>query len=116
MREPRSKVKSLSASLLVLATLSLGGVGCSTRVHMNDNFGRSYRQAFDRQTVNPGAGSTAKAPKGLDALEAGAVVDTYRKQLSPQGGGAPSDQGMILLSPQTSQLGYAAPPMAPAPK
>jgi hypothetical protein len=101
--------RSLWISLLALGALSTAG--CFSRVHMSENYGRAYRQAFERQIANPGAAATSKAPKGLDALEAGIVVETYRKQLSPQGNGSStSDQQMIMLSPNGTPLGYVPPP------
>ena len=104
--------RSFSISLLVLGPFLASG--CFSRVHMGDHFGRAYHQAFERQIANPGAGETAKTPKGLDALEAGIVVETYRTQLAPKGASAASDQ-TILLSPYSAPMGYASPSAAPAP-
>jgi hypothetical protein len=105
--------KTLAIALLGLGALATSG--CFSRAHMTENYGRAYKQAFERQAVNPGAGATSKTPKGLDALEAGIVVETYRKQLTPGGGGASatSDLPTILLSPGAGSLGYSAPTAAP---
>jgi hypothetical protein len=102
-----------TVSLMLLGLGCLAGSGCFSRVHMADNYGRAYKQAFTRQAANPGSASTAKTPKGLDALEAGIVVDTYRQQLAPKGASS-SDQQMILLNPQAGTLGspISAPPPA----
>jgi hypothetical protein len=100
------------AMMAVLGLVCLAGAGCFSRAHMSENYARAYKTAFSRQAVNPGA-SNAKTPKGLDALEATIVVETYRAQLSPKATST-TDQQMILLSPQAGSLGYAA-PSAPAP-
>ena len=103
--------RSLVFSVLALAASS---VGCFNRAHMTENYGRAYRQAFERQIANPGAGQNAKTPHGLDALEAGIVVETYRAQLAPKGTAAPTDQSMILVSPQQNlPMGYVPPPSVP---
>jgi hypothetical protein len=86
---------------VVLAVAALGGAGCFSRAHMSKNYGRAYKEAFERQAVNPGAGSTPKTSKGLDAMESSAVVQTYRSQLSPKGGAPASNQQMILVAPPT---------------
>ena len=87
--------------------------GCFSRAHLSENHGRAYRQAFLRQAVNPPSAASSKTPKGLDALESTIVVDTYRKGLAPQGSSAATNQ-MILMSPNSGQLGYvpSAPPAA----
>jgi type IV pilus biogenesis protein CpaD/CtpE len=103
-------MKNLSVWLLGLACVA--GAGCFSRAHMSEHYGRAYKDAFARQVANPGSGASAKAPKGLDAIEAGAVVDNYRAQLAPHGGGGNEQQQMILLSPQAGSLGYAAPSAA----
>jgi hypothetical protein len=102
---------------LMMAMLGLGclaGTGCFSRAHMTDTYGRAYKTAFARQAVNVGA-SNARTPKGLDALEATIVVETYRTQLSPRAAGF--DQQMIMVSPQAGGLGYSpyTPPSAPPP-
>jgi type IV pilus biogenesis protein CpaD/CtpE len=102
-------MKSISLTVLGLALL---GSGCFSRAHLTDNYARAYKTAFARQVANPGAAATAKTPKGLDALEAGLVVDTYRAQLAPRGGGSENQQ-MILLNPQAGSLGYT--PSTPPP-
>ena len=97
-------MKTLTMSLFVLSALT---AGCFNRTHMTENFGRSYRQAFERQAVNPNAGASAKSPTGLDALEAGIVVDTYRAGLSAKSGSSDTgNQQMILMSPNAGTLGY----------
>jgi hypothetical protein len=104
--------KTLTMGLVLAALPSLG---CFSRAHLTEHYGRAYRQAFERQIANPGAAANAKVPKGLDALEAGIVVETYRTQLAPHGGGQSAEQPMILLSPQTG--GFApAPTISPASK
>jgi hypothetical protein len=100
--------------MVILVLGALAGAGCFSRAHMTENYGRAYKTAFARQAVNPG-GSNAKSPKGLDALEAGIVVDSYRAQLAPKSQGA-SEQQMILLSPQAGSLGYTPPSAPPSPK
>jgi hypothetical protein len=105
-------MKVLSMALLGLVCLT--GAGCFSRAHMSENYGRANKQAFTRQAVTPGV-ATAKSPKGLDALEAGIVVETYRTQLSPKAANVP-DQQMILLSPQAGSLGYTPSGAAAAPK
>jgi hypothetical protein len=95
----------------MLGLVCLAGAGCFSRAHMTESYGRASKLAFARQAVNPGA-SSAKTPKGLDALEATIVVETYRSQLSPKAS-ATTDQPMIVLSPQAGSLGYS-PPIAPA--
>jgi hypothetical protein len=98
---------------MIVALLGLGTAGCFNRSHMSDNYGRAFHEAFARQAVTPlSAVSTTKFPKGLDALESSIVVETYRSQLAPKGGNSNADQSMILLSPNSSQLGYV--PAAPA--
>jgi hypothetical protein len=110
----------MTTKTLITATLALaalGSAGCFNRSHMSENYGRAYRQAFERQAVTPpSAVATSKFPKGLDALESGIVVETYRAQLAPKAGGASTDQGMILLSPNSGPLGYtpSSAPVAPA--
>ena len=98
-------------SMAWLGLVCLAGAGCFSRLHMSDTYGRSYKQAFARQAVNGGAAS-AKTPKGLDALEAGIVVETYRAQLAPKAAES-SNESMILLSPHAGSLGYS-PSSAPA--
>jgi type IV pilus biogenesis protein CpaD/CtpE len=100
----------LAISLVVLAC-----AGCFNRAHMTEHYGRAYRQAFDRQVVNPSGVAANKYPKGLDALEASIVVETYRTQLAPKGGGTAQDQ-MILLSPQATNGGLALPSTVPMSK
>ena len=104
----------MKRTMVILALAGLASTGCFSRAHMTDNYGRAYKQAFARQAVNPG-GSNAKSPKGLDALEAGIVVDTYRAQLAPKSQGS-SEQPMILLSPQAGSLGYTPASAPPSPK
>jgi hypothetical protein len=90
---------------LFVSFLMLGAAGCFNRSHMSDNYGRSYRQAFERQAANPNAGATAKSPQGLDALESSIVVENFRAQLATKGGsGDTSSQQMIVLSPNTGQV------------
>jgi hypothetical protein len=97
-----------TTTLVSLLLLSLASAGCFNRTHLTDNYGRAYRQAFERQAVNPNAGASAKAPTGLDALEASIVVDTYRTQLSQKAGSNEgAAQQMILVSPNAGQLGYS---------
>jgi hypothetical protein len=103
----------MKKTMVILGLLGLASAGCFNRAHMTENYGRAYKTAFARQAVNPGGGSNAKTPKGLDALEAGIVVDTYRAQLSPKARENNEQQQMILLSPQAGSLGYS-PPSAPA--
>jgi hypothetical protein len=107
--------KSLTRSLVLPALVVLPVLvsGCFSRVHMAEHYGRAYHEAFARQAVNPGAGENAKSPKGLDALEAGIVVETYRKQLAPQGSTATGEPSMILVSPSTALPGGYMP--APSP-
>lgn len=102
-------MKRLSPTVLGLALL---GCGCFSRAHLTDSYARAYKTAFTRQVANPGSAATAKTPKGLDALEAGIVVETYRAQLAPKGGGSENQQ-MILLNPQAGSLGYT--PSTPSP-
>jgi hypothetical protein len=104
----------MKRTTVILVLAGLASAGCFSRAHMSDNYGRAYKQAFARQAVNP-AGSSAKSPRGLDALEAGIVVETYRAQLAPRSQGG-SDQPMILLSPQAGSLGYTPSSGPPSPK
>ena len=92
---------------IVAALLALGlcSTGCFSRLHMSDKFGRANRQAFERQAVNPPSATSAKTPKGLDALEAGIVVETYRTGLGPAAAGQQGNQ-TILLSPNGGSMGY----------
>jgi hypothetical protein len=100
--------------IFALALSGLAASGCFSRAHLTKSHGRAYHQAFERQAVNPPGSASAKTPKGLDAMEAGIVVDTYRAQLAPKAQGSASDQ-MIILSPNSGSLGYA-PPVAPPAK
>jgi hypothetical protein len=100
-------------TIAMLGLVSLLCAGCFSRVHMTETYARAYRAAFSRQVVNPG-GSNARTPKGLDALEAGIVVDNYRAQLAPKT--AASEQPMIMFSSQASQMGYSPPSAPPSPK
>jgi len=108
-------LKKTTTGILTIALAGLALSGCFSRVHLSKNYGRAYKQAFQRQAVNPPSAASSKTPKGLDALESSIVVDTYRKGLTPQGG-APAGNQMILVSPGSGQLGYAgsSAPAAPA--
>src|SRR5688572_1653739 len=88
-------------ALLGLSLLALAG--CGSRQTLTPSHARSFRDAFARQTVNPAGNS--KIPKGLDALESGIVVDTYRRGLAPQGAGPSADRGMVVISPSAGGLG-----------
>jgi len=97
-----------------LLALGLASSGCFSRLHMSDKHGRAYKQAFERQAVNPPSATSVKTPKGLDALEAGIVVETYRAGLGPQAATAQGNQ-TILLSPNAGSVGYQG-PSGPTPK
>lgn len=98
--------------MTALVLLSLALVGCGSRQHLTANHSRSYREAFARQTVNQTPSD--KVPKGLDALESGIVVETYRRNLGPAAAANQADQRMILVSPNAGSLGYATTAAAPA--
>ena len=106
---------NMTIRMMTMAGLvALASAGCFSRLHMSEHHGRAYKQAFARQAVNPPGQASAKTPKGLDALESTIVVETYRRGLAAsQGGSGASGNQMILLSPNSGQLGYT-PPSAPA--
>jgi hypothetical protein len=89
-------------------------LGCGSRLHMAENYARATRTVFARQVVNPGGAAKSPAVKGLDAQEAGAVVETYRKQLAPKDTES-ADRPMLILAPRSSSSGaYMPPPSVPA--
>lgn len=96
-----------SACVSLFLLLALATAGCGSRVTMTPSHSRAYRHVFARQAVNPAG--TARMAKGLDALEATIVVDTYRKQLAPSGGRT-ADQRMVVFTPGAGALGTPAAP------
>jgi hypothetical protein len=96
--------------------LAVSAAGCFNRAHMTNDYGRAYRQAFERQAANPNAGATAKSPQGLDALESSIIVDNFRGQLTAKGTTPEgANQGMILLSPNAGQVPAYSPSIANPP-
>jgi hypothetical protein len=107
-------MKKTKQILMMAALAGLASAGCFNRSHLSEHHARAYRQVFQRQAVNSPSAASSKIPKGLDALESTIVVDTYRKGLAPQGSAAATNQ-MILMSPNSGQLGYV-PPAPPSAK
>jgi type IV pilus biogenesis protein CpaD/CtpE len=97
---------------LCLVLLAASTLGCFSRVHMSDNYGRSVHTAFARQVVNPGGAAKAPAMRGLDAQEASLVVETYRKQLAPKGG-ASTEGSILMLAPNSATGPYMPAPSVP---
>jgi hypothetical protein len=104
-----------NAVWISLLALGLSSTGCFNRAHMSEHYGRAYRQAFERQVVNPAGVGSSRFPKGLDALEAGIVVETYRTQLAPKGVNTSNEMPMIVLSPQAASGGGAYSPAPSVP-
>jgi hypothetical protein len=93
---------------LALSLALLGGGAACDRTYLTPSHGRSYRQAFAVQTVNPGRQTDATAVHGLDSQEAAIVAQTYRHNL------APKDQAAAMSSSAGAPLMYA--PSAAAPR
>ena len=65
----------------------LGINGCTTYhdpVRVEQDYGNSVRNMIQAQTYNPAAALNPSAvpPKGMDAPKAGAVLETYRSDVS----------------------------------
>jgi hypothetical protein len=98
----------MKKTVWIVLALAASSSACFNRAHMSEHYGRAYRQAFERQVVNPTGGASNRYPKGLDAVEAGIVVETYRTQLAPKGSSVSTEgQPMILMSPQGVSPSYA---------
>ena len=72
------------------------------RTYLTPSHGRSYREAFAVQTVNPDRQTEPRAVHGLDSQEAAIISASYRKTLSPKDDSAANAQGPMLM--------YAPPP------
>ena len=97
---------------LAVMVLMASALGCGSRLHMADTYGRASRAAFTRQVANPNGASRSPALRGLDAQEASAVVDNYRKQLGRESSSA--EHPMVILAPQPAGGYIPAAPPAPA--
>jgi hypothetical protein len=84
---------------------------CGDRLHLTDSYARSFRQTFGRQVANPAAQS--RAPRGLDAQEAAAVVAAYRSQLAPRATRYEDQQPMLLIAPQPAPGNLPPPSVQP---
>ena len=67
------------------------------RTYMTPSHGRSYREAFAVQTVNPDRQTEPKAVHGLDSQEAAIISASYRKALAPKNESAANAQGPMLM-------------------
>lgn len=85
------------ASLAAVGFLTLAAAagGACDRTYLTPTHGRSYRQAFAVQAVNPDAQRNNKAVVGLDSQEASIISGSYRKSLAPQQE-ASQNQGQLL--------------------
>ena len=107
-------MKTLARSALLVCMLGAGA--CADRQHMGGPaYGRAYRTAFQRQTVDPNAGRTGRAVTHLDSQDAAVIARSYRKSMSKDEGAR--DQNMVLVSPQQMTGGgggyYLPPPSVP---
>ena len=86
------------------------------RTYMTPTWGRSYREAFAVQTVNPNRRSEATAVHGLDSQEASIIAAGYRRALSPKDENAAGNQTQLLMySPRggVQNAGALPPPSVP---
>lgn len=78
------------ASSIRLALLgSLAAVGCASREHMSEDFGRQNREYYANQRVS--STPSQESPAGLDSEEAAAIRDRYRAGLGPEEKGKQAD-------------------------
>lgn len=98
-------MRTLGFIVLLAAT---GLAACGDRTHLSPSFGRANHQSFQRQAIDPLAGSKPQSVGGLDSQEAAIVAATHRRNLSPKGTTTPADEPLIIVAPNQQQgLGSA---------
>ncbi len=93
--------------VVVLAVMGSFAGACATP---GLPYGSSVRAAQHAQAAAPK--KPTGAVEGLDSQEAAIITRTYHRSLAPKGERS-SDEGVILVSPQSSS-GRAATPLAPS--
>ena len=97
-------MRTLAFIVVVTAT---GLAACGPRVHMSPSFGRANHQAFERQALDPQAGTTPRSVGGLDSQEASIIAATHRHNLTPKGTNARPDEPLIIVAPNQQNLAGA---------
>jgi hypothetical protein len=85
------------------------------RTYMTPTWGKSFREAFTVQTVNPGRRAEANAVHGLDSQEAAIIAGGYRRALSPKDESAANQTQLLMYSPRggVQNAGAMPPPSVP---
>jgi hypothetical protein len=108
----RSRVFGRGALGVTFVALALAA--CD-RTYMTPTWGKSYREAFAVQTVNPNRRSEATAVHGLDSQEAAIIASGYRRALSPKEENNAGNQQLLMYSPRggAQNVGNLPPPSVP---
>jgi hypothetical protein len=102
--------------IIAAVACALAAAACD-RTYMTPSHGKSFRQTFAVQTVNPDRQTDPKAVHGLDSQEAAIISASYRKALGPKEDTSGANQGPLLMySPRSAaaaQGGNMPPPSVP---
>jgi hypothetical protein len=103
---------AVSVALGCLGALAAGG--CD-RTYLTPSHGRSYREAFAAQTVNPNHRVEAGSVHGLDSQEAAIISSNYRKALAPKEENSANQGQLLMYSPRNGlREANVPPPSVPA--
>ncbi|MBN2526279.1 MAG: hypothetical protein JXR76_07790 [Deltaproteobacteria bacterium] len=86
---------AVAGVIFAIACVAVFVGGCTSRQHMDLNYGHSNAAALASQRVYPG--SSSAQPNGLDSEEAAIVHDSYRRSIGKKGSSKGSSEPARVL-------------------